>query len=626
MKLKLGMKIYGAFGAVLLLMFIVGGYGYISMNQMQEEVHFTRMTAYPAADSAAKMKFATVQVQQWLTDSSATGWSDGFDEAEKYAVMFRSESDKLKEIHRDDPVELGELEELDESFEDYYDMGKRMAHAYVDEGREEGNKVMKEFDAYAEDLSNRMDHIKDENDVQFSQSLTRAHELTDSIKRTNLLLSILAVVLATLVGFALVRSIKGPIVKLADAAGRISGGDLTQDVDIKASGDEIGDLVNSFGEMMRNLRLIVTNVQGSSNTVASSAQQLAAASEEMNATTEGVSTTVQHISDGAQNQSTQVKNASSELENLAKMTESISESSQSAAEISNKAKEKAEAGAEAAGEAVQKMEEIHRVVNNSAEVVQELGGKSQEIGEIVDLITNIADQTNLLALNAAIEAARAGEHGRGFAVVAEEVKKLAEESAQAADQISDLVKDIQGETGRAVESMKQGTNEVTEGTEVVEKALTALQEIVEVAVDAASKVQEISATTQEQTAIAEKVVTTIDEISTMAEEASAGTEEASAATEEQTSSMEQVTASAQELSKIAEDLQVLVSEFRLNGHETQTPRVEPGIRGEASIIAHGDGESGSGNGESGPGAETTAPLVGAFNGGVADHSNRRAKS
>jgi len=171
-------------------------------------------------------------------------------------------------------------------------------------------------------------------------------------------------------------------------------------------------------------------------------------------------------------------------------------------------------------------------VEESAEVVQGLGERSKQIGEIVSVITGIAEQTNLLTLNAAIEAARAGEAGRGFAVVADEVKNLAEESKGAAEKISTLIKETQSETERAVKSMEAGTAEVEEGANIVNEALVALENIAAGSQEVANMVEEISASTQQQQVGIENVVKSIDGIAAVAQESAAGTQEASGAAQE----------------------------------------------------------------------------------------------
>ena len=347
----------------------------------------------------------------------------------------------------------------------------------------------------------------------------------------------------------MVRNTAEPVKQLGVASKAIAQGDLTVRLDIESKGD-IADLIVSFGDMENSLQNLVSKVQTTAAFVTTQSNDLASVSEEMNASTEEISATVTQMANGAQDQSKQSQEASASMQNMTTLIKQVTVSAQEAAQTSNKANETAQQGG--------------AVIKDSAQVVKDLDERSQQIVEIVSVITSIADQTNLLALNAAIEAARAGEHGRGFAVVAEEVRKLAEESGQAADKIADLIKAIQGETGRASESM--------------DTALASLEEIVQSVNDTATKVQEISVAMDEQGLEVEKVANAIDGIAAAAEEAASSAEETSASTEEQTASMQQMSASAQELSTQAEGLQREVSKFKLsNGHESisfQQP-VEP---------------------------------------------------
>jgi methyl-accepting chemotaxis protein len=163
------------------------------------------------------------------------------------------------------------------------------------------------------------------------------------------------------------------------------------------------------------------------------------------------------------------------------------------------------------------MEEIRKASMESATAIKELDNKSKQIGEIVSLITNIADQTNLLALNAAIEAARAGEHGRGFAVVADEVRKLAEESRDAAKEISRLISQIQHDTGVVVGSVERGNITVASGVEALNETVGAMKEIVQGAIKTAEMVQEIAAAAQEQSASIEQITASVEEITSISD-------------------------------------------------------------------------------------------------------------
>ena len=201
------------------------------------------------------------------------------------------------------------------------------------------------------------------------------------------------------------------------------------------------------------------------------------------------------------------------------------------------------------------MAQIEKTVDDSAQLVGKLGERSSEIGKIVDTISGIAGQTNLLALNAAVEAARAGEQGRGFAVVAEEVRKLAEQSQDAAKQIAGLINEIQVDTGKAVNAMKEGTREVKAGSEAVQDTGRTFDDIVNLVGQVSEQVNDISAAIEQMAASSQNIVTSVKHIDKISKEASAHTQTVSAATEEQLASMEEIASSSQALANLAQNLQ-----------------------------------------------------------------------
>ena len=207
------------------------------------------------------------------------------------------------------------------------------------------------------------------------------------------------------------------------------------------------------------------------------------------------------------------------------------------------------------------MQSIQTSVATTSELVTNLGERSKEIGQIVEVITSIADQTNLLALNASIEAARAGEHGRGFAVVAGEVSKLAEQSKKSADQIAILISHIQSDTHEAVQSMNKGTGEVEEGSIVITEAGQAFGRILASINLVSRKIAEVSTSAKQMAGTAQEVDASVDSLAEIAQKTSANAQTVAGASEEQLATMQDIAVSAASLNRLAEELQLELKKF-----------------------------------------------------------------
>ncbi len=379
----------------------------------------------------------------------------------------------------------------------------------------------------------------------------------------SMVMIVVVLVVAALIIMWFSRRIARPIQMLEKEANRIATGDISQHKLNIVSNDEIGRLGRSFEKMTENLRELIRKVLGATEQVAASSEELTASSEQSAQAASQVAESVSGIAQGAEKNLNAVNETSAVVEQMSAGIQQVAASANQVADNSAHAVESAKEGDKSVEKAVSQMASIEQTVNNSAQVVNNLGERSKEIGQIVDTISGIAGQTNLLALNAAIEAARAGEQGKGFAVVAEEVRKLAEQSQDAAQHIATLISEIQTDTDKAVVAMSEGTREVKEGTEVVTAAGQAFKEIAASVTRAAEQVKEISATMQQMSSGSQQIVTSVKRIDELSKTAAEQAQAVSAATEEQSASMEEIASSSQSLARLAQDLQSVAGKFQI---------------------------------------------------------------
>ncbi|MCP4763583.1 MAG: PAS domain-containing protein [archaeon] len=302
-------------------------------------------------------------------------------------------------------------------------------------------------------------------------------------------------------------------------------------------------------------------VEGISGMVLQNSNESLMSVEQINSAAQEISITAQQVSMGAQTQSEKLQEIVESVQNMAERAVNATQEADGLVNSSNDTSNLASDGEKEAQNAVEKIDNILNAAMESLAVMESLGEKSKQIGQIVDLITGIADRTNLLALNASIEAARAGEYGRGFAVVADEVGNLAENSKKAAQEISDLIFKIQTEVDKSVDGAKLSSRLAAEGKSVVSKTSSVLNQIIAAIERTNTGINSISQTLIGQNNNINNSLMDLNEISSISEEASASSEELSSSAEEMSASMEELNANSQELSATADALTKVVKDI-----------------------------------------------------------------
>ncbi|OBR64090.1 hypothetical protein A7K91_15825 [Paenibacillus oryzae] len=395
-----------------------------------------------------------------------------------------------------------------------------------------------------------------------SMYVDEINEVSNGIARVVIWTVCITLVILIPVSILLVNSITRPLQRLQKVAEKAAGGDLTEVIRISRK-DEIGKLASSFGTMIESLRGMIIRVQATTGQLTASSEELAAGAQQTSSAVVHVSESLEGLASGSERQVVSVQQGS---QNMGLISEEIVQLSQRMEEISSgmmDAQASVREGTAAADTATRQIYTVQEAVMRLGEVVVTLESRSHEIGQIVEVISEIAQQTNLLALNASIEAARAGEHGRGFAVVASEVRKLAGNSEQAAAQISGLIANVHTDMAEVATEMGIARDRVVAGMEAVrvsEKSFTRISGNVD---ESSETLEKVSNAFAEMTDTIAGSVRQMEHIRAISEQSASITDTVSAATEQQLASIEEVAASATELSKLAEQLQQMVLRFKL---------------------------------------------------------------
>lgn len=393
--------------------------------------------------------------------------------------------------------------------------------------------------------------------------------LSDFNTGANKILTIIGITLgiSTIVGITIMilfsRHLVIPLQKIANAIKNVSHGNLTvESLNVK-NNDEIGELSKDYSVMVGNLRELLHHINDSSQQVAASAEQLSASSEYTSKAIEEITSSVMQVASGSENQNIQIEDMLSQTVRISGSIYTISGGVNKLDEAASHSLENVEIGNNLIKSGIEHMNNISKNTDEMVELATVLQDNSLQIGKILVFIREIAEQTNLLALNAAIEAARAGEHGRGFAIVANEVKKLAEQSANAADDIAQLVVLIQDETNKAVQTMNVGKESVQAGKQVIDRAGVAFGNISLSITEISDQSSDISASMSEINSIIISLVSSAEDVSSISNESQNYTQHVAASAQEQTAAVEQIAASAENLAKLAEHLQTKIHTFKV---------------------------------------------------------------
>ncbi len=529
-----------------------GACTYLAAHEVFDSVRGIRDEALVLSEAAHQLQVDVIQIQQWLTDVSATrgrdGLDDGLEEAEARYRSARQGLDRFEDWFQEagDAKGVETVVGLRERLAVYHDLGLKMAQAYVRGGPAEGNPMMGAFDEAAKALYADLTPFLEAQIGAAREGAERVAGLVGRLRAGVGAAAAAGVILVLALGTWIAADILRRLNRTTSTLRKMASGhtDLTLRLplqylncsDLKKCGhsecasygkkeacwSHVGSMqllkdkvqcpgvlsgkikdcseclafkaveLDEFDTMANWFNVFVEKIRYLVLRASESSADLAAAAEELSAATNQIAAGNEEISA----QANQVAAASGEISTTVGQ---VARSIESVREASGEASRVAAEGVPVINEAVGSLREIATVVEEAAETVGSLGERSDKIGMVIEVIEDIADQTNLLALNAAIEAARAGEHGRGFAVVADEVRKLAEKTVKATREIAETITAIQTESEKAVVAMAQGRETVQSGVDLGEKGARAVRRMEQSVSEAAAQNQQIAAATEQMT-------------------------------------------------------------------------------------------------------------------------------
>ena len=518
-------------GLLAVIVVLEGGVLLTGNSAMIDKATLIATRETPILNKAHELKLATVQVQQWLTDISATrgqdGLNDGFDKAAENARLFTSLIGELKAL---DGEQAAHYEALLPVFEAYYSTGKKMAQAYIDEGPTGGNKMMAQFDAAAEKMTTVMDQLLAESQARAHEALTAQETLNADAQLYLVIGSLLMLAGVALLYFLMVRAL-GELPRLAAA---LKAGDLTA-IDDTQRGDEIG-------QIMYGLQAVRSRLQGMISQITNATGQLTGTVGEMTATSARTDDSVQQLY-------SETEQSATAMNEMAATVHEVADNISHAAAAAQEANEETRHGRQVVERTIEEIRRLAEQIEGAADTVVQLERHSETISTVVDVIKGVAEQTNLLALNAAIEAARAGEQGRGFAVVADEVRTLASRTQQSTDEINQMIEKLQSGSRQAVDTMNKSRDQARAAVEQAAVAGDSLNTIANAVARIDDMSTQIASAAEEQGAVAEEVNRNIVRISDMASRSAEGARQTADAS--------------RDLAHLAGELEGLVGHFKV---------------------------------------------------------------
>ncbi len=553
-------KLLGPIALIVIFLIITLISSQLNSMAILNDLNELQNTTVKAMEIAEDIRYYGLNTCELFTDMSATHDREVLEECEEVRDNIYTLFNEMKAVK---PETAATMDQLKSSYDALYALCSHMADEYIDVSIDAGNVVMEEVDGATGEFSDAVDAMVEEMEGDVENEVSAITKAQRNMVMINAILSIINILLAIWIGTTVIRQVLNPIKKVSSAISTLSGRDLTAEKLALKQRDEIGELANAYNTLLDSTREIMGDLSDSTKKLGGMSDEMTRNSDSIVKNVTEITGAVNNVAETAGEQADDISRSMHEIEALRGIIRENEATSESLSQASTQIDEASKAGSQVMNDLYKITKESERSFNEIFDSINRINESTSKIGQSSEMIQNIASQTNLLSLNASIEAARAGEMGKGFAVVADEIRKLAEDAANSANEITEMLKELQSNAGKANQQSDSVKDAVDRQVQGVEDARTKYQDISDNLVIIEKEVGSLGKISSSMTDSCEKVGSAMERLAEAAQTNAAATEQTNASIQEVMAMVHVIADGTTDINSQSEELDGIVKKYKL---------------------------------------------------------------